>query len=413
MPHRCYNNGNRRRGIAVGTRKMLTGNYAAAHGARLARVEVVPVYPITPQSHIMEKMAEFIQTGELDAEFLSAESEHSALAMAIAAQATGTRTFTATSAQGLVYMHENLFVASGIRLPIVMVIVNRALGAPNTIWPDINDSLDQRDTGWIQMYVESAQEAHDMIVQAYRIGEDKRVLLPVAICFEGIIISHYMEPVELMDQEQVDAFLPPYLPDHAILDPGRPMSLGQIVMDDSYYTEYRYQQQEAMDNAKEVIQEVDEAFGEYFGRRYGGLLSIEMMEDAEVVLLTLGSLASTARAVVRYLRKEKGMPIGLVKLRAVRPFPDELLRECLSNKKAVAILERDASVGAGGIIYTELTRCLYGKDGAPHLVNYILGIGGRDVTFEDIKTIGTTLYKEQDAESIKNPIRWYQVRGLS
>jgi pyruvate ferredoxin oxidoreductase alpha subunit len=397
----------------MGTRKMLTGNYAAAHAAKLAGVEVVPVYPITPQSHILEKMAEFIQTGELDAEFVSVESEHSALAVAIAAQATGARTFTATSAQGLVFMHENLFVASGIRLPIVMVIVNRALGAPNTIYPDFSDSLDQRDTGWIQMYVENAQEAHDMIVQAYRIGEDKRVLLPVAICYEGIIISHYMEPVEIMDQEKVNLFLPPYRPEHAILDPDRPMSVGQIVMDDSYYTEYRYQQQEGMDHAKGVIQEVDEAFGEVFGRKYGGLLSTEMMEDAEVAILTLGSMASTARAVVHQLRKEEGIPIGLVKLRAVRPFPDELLRKTLSNIKAVAVLERDSSIGAGGIIYTELARSLFENNGVPHLINYILGLGGRDVTFGDIKNIGLALFDERHATSITDPIRWYQVRGLS
>ncbi|MCK4724025.1 MAG: pyruvate ferredoxin oxidoreductase, partial [Dehalococcoidia bacterium] len=287
---------------------------------------------------IMEKLAEFVESGELDAEFVPVESEHSALAVAIAAQATGARTFTATSAQGLVYMHENLFVASGIRLPIVMVLVNRALGAPNSIYPDLGDSLDQRDTGWIQMYVENAQEAHDMIIQAYRIAEDTRVLLPVAICFEGIIISHYMEPVEILDQQKVDRFLPPYHPEHVLLDPDRPMSIGQIVMDDSYYTEYRYQQQEAMDRAKVVIQEVDESFSEAFGRRYDGLLSTEKMEDAEVALLTLGSMASTARAVVSYLRNEKGIPVGLVKLRVVRPFPDQELRECLSNMKAVAVL---------------------------------------------------------------------------
>ena len=391
---------------------MLTGNYAAAHGAKLARAEVVPVYPITPQSHILEKMAEFIENGELDAEFVSVESEHSALAVAIAAQATGARTFTATSAQGLVFMHENLFVASGIRLPIVMVIVNRALGAPNTIYPDFSDSLDQRDTGWIQMYVENAQEAHDMIVQAYRIGEDRRVLLPVAICYEGIIVSHYMEPVEILDQEKVDRFLPPYLPEHVVLDPDRPMSVGQVVMDDSYYTEYRYQQQEAMDNAKGVIQEVDEAFGKDFGRSYGGLLSAEMMEDAEVAILTLGSMASTARAVVHQLRKEKGIPVGLVKLRSVRPFPDEHFREILSNVKAVAVLERDSSVGAGGIIYTELARSLIGNDGAPHLINYILGIGGRDVTFEDVENIGLSLFEERQVATVLDPIRWHKVRGL-
>ena len=395
------------------TRKMLTGNYAAAYGAKIARVEVAPVYPITPQTHIMEKLAEFVESGELDAEFVPVESEHSALAVAIASQATGARSFTATSAQGLVYMHENLFVASGLRLPIVMVLVNRALGAPNSIYPDLNDSLDQRDTGWIQMYVENAQEAHDMIIQAYRIAEDKRVLLPVAICFEGIIISHYMEPVEILDQQKVDRFLPPYHPEHVILDPDRPMSVGQIVMDDSYYTEYRYQQQEGMDNAKVVIQEVDEAFGQAFGRTYGGLISTERIEDAEIALLTLGSLASTARAVVNHLRDEKGIPVGLVKLRAVRPFPDRELRECLGSVKAVAILERDVSLGAGGIIYTELLRGLQGLNYSPRLIDYIIGLGGRDVTFKDIQDIAGTTFEERNADSIDNPIRWYQVRGLS
>jgi len=397
----------------LGTRKMLTGNYATAYGAKVARAEVTPVYPITPQTHIMEKLAELVGSGELDAEFVPVESEHSALAVAIAAQATGARTFTATSAQGLVFMHENLFVASGLRLPIVMVLVNRALGAPNSIYPDLNDSLDQRDTGWIQIYVENAQEAHDMIVQAYRIAEDKRVLLPVAICFEGIIISHYMEPVEILDQQKVDSFLPPYQPEHVILDPDRPMSVGQIVMDDSYYTEYKYQQQEAMDNAKVVIQEVDEAFGETFGRKYGGLFSTEQMEDAEIALLTLGSLASTARAVVNYLRKEKGIPVGLVKLRSVRPFPDGELKEYLSPMKAIAILERDISPGGGGIIYTELLRSLNALNSSQRVIDYIIGLGGRDVTFEDIKNIALTTFEERNVDSINNPIRWYQVRGLS
>ena len=394
-------------------RKMLTGNYAAAHGARLARVEVVPVYPITPQTHIMEKMAAFVESGELDAEFVPVESEHSAMAVAIAAQATGARTFTASSSQGLVYMHENLFVASGLRLPVVMAMVNRTIGAPTTICPDLSDSLDQRDTGWIQIYTESAQEAHDMIIQAYRVGEDERVLLPVGICFEGMIISHYMEPVEILDQGKVDRFLPPYRPEHVVLDPDRPMSVHQLVLDDSYYTEYKYQQQVAMEESKGVIQEVDEAFGETFGRRYGGLISTEMMEDAEVALLTLGSMAPTARAVVSQLREEEDMPIGLVKLRAFRPFPDEALRESLSNLKAVAVLERDVSIGAGGVVYLELAHCLGKRHDSPLLTNYIMGLGGRDVTFEEIKDIALSLFEERDAEVMTNPIRWYQVRGLS
>jgi pyruvate ferredoxin oxidoreductase alpha subunit len=240
----------------------------------------------------------------------------------------------------------------------------------------------------------------------------KRVLLPVAICFEGMIISHYMEPVEILDQEKVDLFLPPYLPQHVILDPDRPMSVHQMILDDSYYTEYRYQQQVAMESAKGVIQEVDETFGEAFGRAYGGLISTEMMEDAEVALLTLGSMASTARAVVSQLRKDEGIPIGLVKLRAFRPFPARELRESLSNLKAVAVLERDVSIGAGGTVYLELAHCLSKRHDSPLLTNYIMGLGGRDVTFEEIKDIALSLFEERDAEAVANPVRWYQVRGL-
>jgi pyruvate/2-oxoacid:ferredoxin oxidoreductase alpha subunit len=394
------------------TKKMLTGNYAAAHGARLARVEVVPAYPITPQTPIMEKMVEFIETGSLDAEFIPVESEHSVMAAAVASEAMGARTFTATSAQGLVYMHENLFVASASRLPIVLTIVNRYVGPPQTIVPDHSDSLDQRDTGWIQIYVESAQEAHDMMVQAYRIGEDKRVLLPVAVCFEGIIISHKMEPVEVLDQDKVDRFLPSYRPEHVILDTERPMSLGQIAMDDSYITEIKYQQQEAMDQAKTVIQQVDQEFGEVFGRQYGGSISAEMMDGAEVAILTLGSMATTARGVVKQLRME-GLPVGLVKLRAFRPFPDQELKECLSNVKAVAVLEKDVSVGAGGIVYFELCHCFNKRSNNPLLIDYILGLGGRDVTPQHIREIALDLYRERESDEVSQPIRWYQVRGLS
>lgn len=395
----------------TGKRVMLTGNYACAYGAKLARAEVIPVYPITPQTHIMEKLADFVSHGELDAEFVSVESEHTALAVAIAAQATGARTFTATSSQGLVYMHENLFVASGVRLPIVMAVVNRALGAPNSIFPDLCDALDQRDTGWIEIFVENAQEAHDMVVQAYRIAEDEGVLLPVIISFEGIIISHYMEPVELMDQDLVDKFLPVYAPKHVLLHPDRIMSVGQILMDDSYYMEYRYQQQEAMDNALKVIPQVDEAFGQVFGRRYGGLFEAEMMDDAEMVLLTAGSLASTSRAVVRALRSE-GLKVGLIKLRTFRPFPLRELGEILQNVKCVAVLERDVSIGAGGVIYLEVSHCLYGLKKHPRLIDYILGLGGRDITFEDVSQIARGVYQEREKETIGHSIRWYKVRGL-
>ncbi|MBW2369533.1 MAG: pyruvate ferredoxin oxidoreductase, partial [Deltaproteobacteria bacterium] len=319
------------------------------------------------------------------------------------------RTYTATSSQGVTYMHENLFVAAGSRLPIVMSIVNRFVGAPQALGPDQGDSLDQRDTGWIQIYAENAQEVHDLLIQAFRIAEDKQVLTPVAICHEGIIISHKMQPVQLADQDEVNAFLPPYRPEHAVLDPSRPMTHGIFAMDATYPTEYRYQQQTAMDNAKTVIDEVDGEYGQRFGRRYGGLIATEMMEGAEVALVAMGTLCTAARTVVKKLRKEKNCPVGLVKVRAFRPFPDEALRNCLSGVKAIAVLDRNVSVGSSGIVYGELSRCLNARI-RPLIVDYILGLGGREVTEQDIENIAMQVFDERDNEGVSNPIRWYQLR---
>jgi pyruvate ferredoxin oxidoreductase alpha subunit len=393
-------------------RGMVTGNYAAAHGVKYARAEVIPVYPITPQTSLMEKIIEFINNGELDAEFVPVESEHTAMAVAIAAEAMGARSFTASSSQGLVYMHEMLFVASGMRLPIVMCIVNRSIGAPNSLLGDLQDSLDTRDASWIQLYAENAQEIMDMVIQAYKIAEDKRVLLPVAICYEGIIISHCMEPVTFLDQQKVDQFLSDYYPDHVLLDPERPTHVQAILTDDAYYMEYKYQQQVAMENAKLVIQEVDQNFENIFGRRYGGLLEAFGTEDAEVVLLTLGSISSTARRVVRDLR-EKGILIGFVKLRFFRPFPREVLQSLLARLKGVAVIERDASIGSGGVIYTELSSALYMNEPKPKIINYIVGLGGREVTYEALKVLAEKTLWMVKTETTVQPIQWIGVRGLS
>jgi len=390
---------------------MVTGNYAAAYGVKYARAEVIPVYPITPQTSLMEKIIEFINHGELDAEFVPVESEHTAMAVAIAAEAMGARSFTASSAQGLVYMHEMLFAASGMRLPIVMCIVNRSIGAPNNLLGDIQDSLDTRDTSWIQLYAENAQEIMDMVVQAYKIAEDPRVLLPVAVCYEGIIISHCMEPVMFLDQQRVNQFLSNYEPDHVLLDPNHPTHVQAILTDDAYYMEYKYQQQIAMENAKLVIQEVDESFGERFGRRYGGLVESCWTEDAEVVLLTLGSISSTARRVVRDLRK-RGIAIGFVKLRSLRPFPRELIQSLVSRVKGVAVIERDASIGSGGVVYTELTSALYANEPKPKIVNYIAGLGGREVTYETLMILAKKTLQMVEGNSEFQPVQWVGVRGL-
>lgn len=389
---------------------MLTGNYAAAHGARLSKVEAIPVYPITPQTTVMEKIIELIKEGELDAEYLPMESEHSVMAAAIAAQATGVRVFTATSSQGIAYMHENLFVASGLRLPIVMALANRCIGPPISIYPDHTDSLDQRDTGWIQYYVEDAQEVIDTIIHGYKVAENRDVLLPVLVCYEGLIISHFLEPVELPNQRLVDEFLPPYEPDHVLLSPKKVMHLS-VTVNDHYFTEYRYQQQEAMNNAKAVIKAVDEEFGEKFGRKYGGLLQPYRMEDAEVAVLSMGSISGLARMAVDELRKE-GVPVGSLKLRVFRPFPQEELQDKTKKLKLLIVVDRDTSIGMGGVIYSEIASSLYHLASKPLMVNYIVGLGGRVITLKDLRDLTMEAMGKIQEGNIARPARWVGVRGL-
>jgi len=390
-------------------KKMLTGNYAAAYGAKLARVRVVPVYPITPQTTIIEKIIEFISKKEMEAEYIPIESEHSAMAAAIGAEATGARAFTASSSQGIAYMHENLFVASGLRMPLVMVMVNRTMNPPIAGAPDLSDSLAQRDTGWLQIYVENAQEILDMVIQAYRIAEDKRVLLPVAICYEGMVISHFLEAVEVPDQALVDKFLPPYNPEHVILDPKRPMHV--TVISDEYLPEYRYQQEEAMNNAKEVIEEVDQEYKKLFNRGYGGLLSPYMMEDAEVVIVAMGNICGVARMAIKALRKD-GVKAGAIKLRAFRPFPKEALQDALKSVKLVIVLDRAVSSGYGGVIYPELASTLCNIVHKPYVLDYIVGLAGRQVTVPQLFSLVKKSLADHKGGYIDKPIQWIGVRGL-
>jgi pyruvate/2-oxoacid:ferredoxin oxidoreductase alpha subunit len=391
-------------------KKMLTGNYAAAHGAKLARVRVVPIYPITPQTTVIEKLIEFISKGELDAEYIPIESEHSVMAAAIGAEATGVRAFTASSSQGIAYMHENLFVASALRLPIVMTMVNRTMNPPIAGGPDHSDSMAQRDTGWLQIYVENAQEILDMIIQAYRIAEDKNVLLPVAICYEGMVISHFLEAVEIPDQNLVDKFLPPYNADHVVLDPKRPMHI--TVISDEYLPEYRYQQEVAMENAKKVIQKVDQEFRNLFGRGYGGLLSTYMMEDAGVALVSMGNICGVVRMAVRELRNE-GIKAGAVKLRAFRPFPKEVLIDVLKNMELVIVLDRAVSSGYGGILYSELASTLCNSDHKPFVLDYIIGLGGRQVAVPQLCLLVKNSLSDHRGGNIRQSMQWIGIRGLS
>ncbi|MFC1920318.1 transketolase C-terminal domain-containing protein [Chloroflexota bacterium] len=390
-------------------KKMLTGNDAAAHGARLANVRVVPVYPITPQTTIIEKIIEFITEKEMDAEYIPIESEHSAMAAAIGAEATGIRTFTASSSQGIAYMHENLFVASGLRLPLVMVAVNRTMNPPIAGAPDHSDTLAQRDTGWLQIYVENAQEILDMVIQAYRIAEDKDVLLPVMICYEGMVISHFLEPVDIPAQKLIDGFLPCYNPDHVVLDTKRPMHVS--VISDEFLTEYRYQQEEAMENSKRVIEEVDKEFKKVFGREYGGLLSGYMTEDAEVVLVGMGNTCNVARMTIYELRKQ-GIKAGFMKLRAFRPFPKEALEESLRSAELVIMLDRAVSSGYGGVVYPELAASLSNLTTKPYVLDYIIGLANKKITVPQLSSLVTSSLADYKNGTIINPIQWIGVEGL-
>ncbi len=389
---------------------MLTGNYAAAYGAKLARVEVIPIYPITPQTSIVEKVTEFIAKGELDAECCPAESEHSVMAVATAAAATGARVFTASSSHGVAYMHENLFAPPAMRLPMVMAIANRAMGPPQDIYDDHSDSLAQRDTGWIQIYTENAQETLDAIIQGYRIAEDKRVLLPVHVCFDGLKVSHFLEVVELPPQREIDEFLGEYRPEHVFLNPKKPMHIGEVC-DHHYYMEYRYQQKIAMDGAKQVIQDVRDEYGQRLGRKSeAALVQPFFLDDAEIAFVTMGSLCGSARAVVRKMR-ERGIKVGLIKLRVFRPFPQEQLRRLSRNLKMIIVIDKNVSLGMSGIVYSELATSLCGLNTKPVLLNYIAGLGGRVILQDDLEKMAKMAIKTLEEGELKDPIRWYGVRG--
>jgi len=390
-------------------RMLLSGNHAAAYGAKLSQVEVIPIYPITPQTTIVEKLTEFVERGDLIAKLVHVESEHSAMAAAIAAEAMGARTFTATSSQGICYMHENLFSASGLRMPIVMAVVNRAIAMPICINPDHIDSLAQRDTSWLQFYVENAQEVLDTIIQAYKVAEDPRVLLPVAVCFDGLVISHFYEPVQLPKAEKVVRFLGNYHPQHVVLHPDRPMSIG-IFANELYLTEYKYQQQEAMENAKKVIKEVDQKYERKFGRGYGGSVQGYLIEDAKIGILAMGSFNSLVRNVVKRLRG-KGVKAGAIKLRVFRPFPMEELQDMGGHLELLCVLDRDVSLGSGGIVHSEVAAAIHPLRNGPRLINFVLGLGGREVKEEELSALVQGAWEGKKRGFERNPVKWVGVRG--
>lgn len=363
-------------------KKYITANEAVAYAAKLARVDVVAAYPITPQTSIVEKLASFIANGEMDADFIKVESEHSALTACMGARMAGVRAFTSTSSQGLEYMHEMLAYVSGGRYPLVLANVCRSVALPWSIWGDQQDAIQQRDTGWIQIFTETGQEALDMVLQAYRIAEDHRILLPVMICLDGFIQSHTEELVEIPNQESVDAFLPPYDP-VVTLDVDNPYSIS-VGGFGKHYAGWRREQQEAAEKAKEVIVEVGDEFDRIFGRHYGGLVESYCSEGAEAVILLMGALTGTAREVVDEMRAQ-GKAVGLIKVRAFRPFPIQELRQALARVKAAAVLDRDCSYGYEGALATDLKAALYGLPNPPAVLNFIGGLGGADVPPEQMK----------------------------
>lgn len=388
-------------------KQFLSGDEAIAVAVKLAKPHVIAAYPITPQTIVVERLSDYVEDGSLKCEYLHVESEHSAMAASMGASAVGARTFTATSSQGLLYMCECLHYASGSRFPIVMMNANRSTAAPWNIYGDQRDSLSQLESGWIQYYVEDAQEALDTIIQAYRLAEDAEVMLPVMINLDGFVLTHTYEVVEIPEQAQVDEFIPHQLfPNRMDLE--NPKSTC-MTAGPAWNTEFRYQQHVATMQSAKKIRDIDKEFGEKFGRSYGGLLEGYCCEDATVILLTLGSVVGTARVVVDQLRG-KGFKVGLAKLRCIRPFPTEELACVVAKAKVVGVLEKDISFGYEGAVFSDVRSALAGVDHMPQAYNFIAGLGGRNISKEDIMAMFMKLLHAADGEVQKNTVEFVKLR---
>jgi pyruvate ferredoxin oxidoreductase alpha subunit len=383
----------------MSTKKGIEVSIAIADAAKLARVEAIAAYPITPQTHIVEHLAEIVANGELDAVYINVESEHSAMSACCGSSAAGARTFTSTSAQGMELMHEILFIASGMRLPIVMASVNRALSSPLSIWGDHSDIMAARDTGWIMLFCENGQECVDTTIMAFKIAEDRKVLLPVMINLDGFSLSHVIEPIELPAQEEVDKLLPPYNPLYT-LHPDKPVTMGAYGMPE-IYTEAKYAQEMALIQSKETVIKVMDEFGKQFGRYYKPVETYNT-DKADTVFIALGSIGENIKTAVEGL-KEKGKELGFISLRLFRPFPEEELVSALKGKKRIAVIERVMPGGAAnGPLFNEISAVALRNGLRVQLENYILGLGGRDVVpsqFQQIfEDLNSPTKKEQKKE---------------
>ena len=380
----------------MSTVKVITGNHAASFGARDSRVEVIAAYPITPQTQVVELLSEFCADGTLDAKFIKVESEHSAMAACIGASAAGARAYTATSAHGLALMHEMLHWAANGRHPVVMANINRAMGPPWSIWTDQNDSLSQRDTGWLQFYCESNQEVYDTTMIAFKVCE--QVLLPGMLVLDAFILSHTYEPVEMPDQELLDEFLPPFNPRYK-MDLDDPHAFGALTTPE-WYMELRYLIEEAHVKALPLAREVEAEFARTFGRSYG-VVEFYRCEDAEEVILIAGSTASTAKDAVDIMRK-RGRKIGLARIKLFRPFPNEEIRELASKVNKLIVIDRNLSFGNQGIFFNEIKASLYTEKNRPPVYGFVAGLGGRDMKIEDI----TGIVEQADTCDIEEILWW-------
>lgn len=381
---------------------VIRGNEATALAAKLCRPDVIPAYPITPSTLFPEKISQYVANGELDAEFINVESEHSAMSACIGASCAGARVCTASASQGIALMHEMLFIAAGMRLPIVMAVGNRALSAPINIWCDHQDTISQRDTGWLQFYAEKNQGGLDLMIMAFKICEDKRVLLPAMVGIDAFVLTHTVEAVDVPDQKLVDEFLPPYKPEE-YADPDKPMTFGSFGTPE-FYQEFKYAQTKAMDEASKVIDEVFAEFKNKFGREHQKIMPYKC-EDADVIILTMGSMSGTAKAAVDKMR-EGGKKVGCCKLTVYRPFPGKELVGLAKNAKVMAVVDRDISPDIGGALYGDVSAKFVNQSERPLVTNYILGLGGRDILIENFEEIYNKSMDVIEKGKVEKPVEW-------
>ncbi len=389
-------------------RERLSGNEATAIAMKQINPDVVAAFPITPSTEIPQYFSTFVANGEVDTEFVAVESEHSAMSATIGAEAAGARAMTATSANGLSLMWEMIYIASSLRLPIVMALVNRAVSGPLNIHNDHSDAMGVRDAGWIMLFSENNQEAYDNMLMAHRIAEHKDVQLPVMVCQDGFITSHSIENIQLESDEEVKKFVGTYKPEHYLLNEKEPIAVGPLDVQ-AYLFEHKAQQAEAMKNAKKVIKEVSEDFEKWTGRKYEFFEKYKL-DDAEIAIVCMNSTAGTTKAVIDELR-EKGVKAGLLKIRMFRPFPVEEVAEALAHLKAVAILDKaDSLNGAGGALFEDVTSAMYVNQKQVPMVNYVYGIGGRDTTEMQIKQVYSDLEEILKNGKVENPYRYLGLR---